>query len=184
LLTLIAARLRALHRREQAPADLPKEAASFDLPIALGILVGSGQMESELLGQYAVVGELALDGSTRPAKGALSMAMAAAEQDGLRGVMVPSDSAAVVEKVEAIPVGSLAQAIGFLTGQLEIEPVPSRLPSACWPTLGGAGNTANHRAALPVPGQVIGLSAGSMATRNCWDWRCKNLHLAKPSSSC
>jgi magnesium chelatase family protein len=113
-----------------APADLPKEAASFDLPIALGILVGSGQMESELLGQYAVVGELALDGTTRPAKGALSMAMAAAEQDGLRGVMVPSDSAAeaaVVEKVEAIPVASLAQAVGFLTGQLEIEPTPSRL---------------------------------------------------------
>jgi magnesium chelatase family protein len=113
-----------------APADLPKEAASFDLPIALGILVGSGQMESELLGKYAVVGELALDGSTRPAKGALSMAIAAAEQDGLRGVMVPSDSAAeaaVVEKVEAIPVASLAQAVGFLTGQLEIEPTPSRL---------------------------------------------------------
>ena len=113
-----------------APADLPKEAASFDLPIALGILVGSGQMESELLGQYAVVGELALDGNTRPAKGALSMAIAAAEQDGLRGVIVPSESAAeaaVVEKVEAIPVASLAQAVGFLTGQLEIEPTPSRL---------------------------------------------------------
>jgi magnesium chelatase family protein len=113
-----------------APADLPKEAASFDLPIALGILVGSGQMESELLGQYAVVGELALDGNTRPTKGALSMAIAAAEQDGLRGVIVPSESAAeaaVVEKIEAIPVASLAQAVGFLTGQLEIEPTPSRL---------------------------------------------------------
>jgi len=113
-----------------APADLPKEAASFDLPIALGILVGSGQIESELLGQYAVVGELALDGNTRPTKGALSMAIAAAEQDGLRGVIVPSESAAeaaVVEKIEAIPVASLAQAVGFLTGQLEIEPTPSRL---------------------------------------------------------
>src|SRR3972149_10981333 len=60
-----------------APADLPKEAASFDLPIALGILVGSGQMESEVLAQYAGVGELALDGNTRPTKGALSMALAA-----------------------------------------------------------------------------------------------------------
>ncbi|MGQ9576562.1 MAG: YifB family Mg chelatase-like AAA ATPase [Thermoguttaceae bacterium] len=113
-----------------APADLPKEAASFDLPIALGILVGSGQLQSELLGRYSVVGELALDGSTRPTKGALSMAMAAAEQEGLRGVLVPQESsaeAAVVAKTEVIPVASLSQAVGFLGGQLEIEPVPSRL---------------------------------------------------------
>ncbi|MCR4415415.1 MAG: YifB family Mg chelatase-like AAA ATPase [Thermoguttaceae bacterium] len=113
-----------------APADLPKEAASFDLAIALGILAGSGQFESELLSQYAVVGELALDGTTRPAKGALSMAMAAAEQDGLRGLLVPSDSAAeaaVVEGVETIAVASLAQAVGFLSGQLEIAPTPSRI---------------------------------------------------------
>lgn len=61
-----------------APAELPKQAASFDLPVALGILAASGQLESELLGQYAVVGELALDGSARPVKGALSMAMSAA----------------------------------------------------------------------------------------------------------
>ncbi len=113
-----------------APADLPKEAASFDLPIALGILAGSGQIASELLGQYAVVGELALDGSTRPAKGALSMALAAAQQEGLRGVIVPADSAseaAVVERVEVIAAASLSQAVGFLSGDVEIEPTPSRL---------------------------------------------------------
>ena len=62
-----------------APAELPKQAASFDLPITLGILAGSGQIRSRnCLEQYAVVGELALDGTTRPTKGALSMAMAAA----------------------------------------------------------------------------------------------------------
>jgi len=113
-----------------APAELPKQAASFDLPISLGILAGSGQLESELFDQYAVVGELALDGSTRPTKGALSMAMAAARQDGLRGMLVPTQSAAeaaVVEGIDVIPVASLAQAVGFLTGQIEIEPVPSRL---------------------------------------------------------
>jgi magnesium chelatase family protein len=113
-----------------APADLPKDAASFDLPIALGILVGSGQVASEKLDQYAVVGELALDGSTRPAKGALSMALAAAQQGGLRGLMVPSQSAAeaaVVERVEVVAVASLSQAVGFLSGELEIEPTPSRL---------------------------------------------------------
>ncbi len=113
-----------------APADLPKEAASVDLPIALGILVGSAQMEAGLLSQYAAVGELALDGATRPTKGALSMAMAAAKEEGLRGMLVPSDSAAeaaVVEGIEIIPISSLAQAVAFLTGQIEIDPCPSQL---------------------------------------------------------
>ena len=54
-----------------APADLPKDAASFDLPIALGTLIGSGQVASEKLAEYAIVGELALDGTTRPTKGRL-----------------------------------------------------------------------------------------------------------------
>ncbi len=109
---------------------MPKDAASFDLPIALGILLGSGQAASELLDRYAVVGELALDGTTRPAKGALSMAMATADQKGLRGVLVPAESAAeaaVVEGVEVIPIASLAQAVGFLTGEIPIEPTPSRI---------------------------------------------------------
>lgn len=113
-----------------APADLPKEAASFDLPIALGILAGSGQIAAERFETYAVVGELALDGATRPTKGALSMAIAAAEQEGLHGLLVPTASAAeaaVVEGIEIIPVASLAQAVGFLTGEIEIEPQPSRL---------------------------------------------------------
>ena len=112
-----------------APADLPKEAASFDLPIALGILAGSGQVTSDRLAQYAVVGELALDGSTRPTKGALSMAIAAAQQS-MRGLLVPLASAAeaaVVEKIEVIPVDSLAQAVGFLSGQIDIDPMPGRL---------------------------------------------------------
>ena len=65
-----------------APADQPKQAASFDLPIALGLLAASGQIAPDLLDQYAIVGELALDGTMRPVKGALSMAMAAkAESD-------------------------------------------------------------------------------------------------------
>lgn len=113
-----------------APADLPKDAGSFDLPIALGTLAGSGQLSSELFEQYAVVGELALEGATRAVKGALSMAIAAAKQRGLKGIVVPADSAAeaaVVEEVEAIPVASLAQAVGFFAGTLAIEPAPSRI---------------------------------------------------------
>lgn len=113
-----------------APADLPKQAASFDLPIALGILAGSGQVASDRFENYAVVGELALDGSTRPTKGALSMAIAAAQDESLKGLIVPAESAgeaAVVAGIEVIAVASLAQAVAFLTGQIEIEPTPPRL---------------------------------------------------------
>ncbi len=113
-----------------APAELPKQAASFDLPITLGILAASGQISADRFEQYAVVGELALDGTTRPARGALSMAMAAARQRGLRGLIVPTPSApeaAVVEEIDVFAVSSLAQAVAFLTGAIEIDPTPSRL---------------------------------------------------------
>jgi magnesium chelatase family protein len=113
-----------------APAELPKQEASFDLPIAVGILAGSGQVQLELLRQFAVVGELALDGSTRPIKGALSMAMTAAASGNVRGIIVPSanaSEAAVVEGIDVIPVDSLSQSIAFLGGALDIDPVPSRL---------------------------------------------------------
>ena len=113
-----------------APAELQKSAASFDLPISLGMLVGSGQLQSELLEQYAVVGELSLEGATRPVKGALSMAMATAKQKGLRGLILPAENAAeaaVVEQIEVIPVSSLTQAVGYLSGVIDIQPTPSRM---------------------------------------------------------
>ena len=112
-----------------APAELPKQAASFDLPISLGILIGSGQISSDKLNEYAVVGELALEGHTRPAKGVLSMAMAAAKQ-GLRGIVVPRENAteaAVVEEIEVIAVDSLTQAVAFFTDELTIDPTPSQM---------------------------------------------------------
>jgi magnesium chelatase family protein len=118
-----------------APAELPKQEASFDLPIGIGIFAGSGQLQSDLLDQYAVVGELALDGATRPIKGALSMAMAVAACQklrgiNLRGIILPSANAAeaaVVEGIDVIPVHSFAQTVAFLSGEIDIEPVPSRL---------------------------------------------------------
>jgi magnesium chelatase family protein len=112
-----------------APAELPKQAASFDLPISLGILAASGQFSSDLFSSYAVVGELSLEGHTRPVKGALSMAMATRDQ-GLKGLILPRENAgeaAVVSEIEVIPVDSLTQAVGFLNGAIEIEPYPSRL---------------------------------------------------------
>ena len=113
-----------------APAELPKQAASFDLPITLGILAGSGQIASDLFNRYAVVGELALDGMTRPTRGALSMAMTAVGEKGLKGLIVPTASAAeaaVVEEIEVIAVSSLAQAVAFFTGAIDIDPTPPRL---------------------------------------------------------
>ncbi len=112
-----------------APAELPKQAASFDLPIAMGLLAASGQVDSDLFDRYAVAGELALDGNTRPIRGALSMALSAAK-NGARGIVVPSTNAAeaaVVENIEVIAVDSLTQATAFFAGQLPLEPTPSRL---------------------------------------------------------
>jgi magnesium chelatase family protein len=113
-----------------APAELPKQAASFDLPISLGMLIGSSQVQSDRLNEYAVVGELSLEGHTRGVKGALSMAIAAAKQEGIRGLVVPTlngREAAVVEDIEVIPVANLCEAAAFMAGTLEIDPVPSRL---------------------------------------------------------
>ena len=113
-----------------APAELPKQAATFDLPITLGILAGSGQFSSDRFNDYAVVGELSLEGLTRPARGTLSMAITAARQKKLRGVVVPSASAteaAVVEDIEIIPVSTLIEAVQFFAGDLQIPRSPPRL---------------------------------------------------------
>jgi magnesium chelatase family protein len=110
-----------------APADLRKDHGGFDLPIALGLLVATGQLKAEQLRGWATVGELALDGSVRPVKGALSLAMAAAEA-GIARLVVPAANAreaAVVEKVAVHGVGSLAEAVGVLSGQLQRDPVQS-----------------------------------------------------------
>ena len=81
-----------------APADLPKSAGGFDLPIALGLLVATGQLLPEQLKDFATVGELALDGSIRPVKGALSMAMAAAQR-GLPKLLENTRWAPVAERI-------------------------------------------------------------------------------------
>ncbi|MBI1346718.1 YifB family Mg chelatase-like AAA ATPase [bacterium] len=107
-----------------SPADLPKDAASMDLAIAIGLLVASGQLESDKLARYAAAGELALDGTLRPAKGTLSMALAAKER-GQAGIVVPVSNAreaAVVDGVQVIPVASLTEAVGFYSGMLDIPP--------------------------------------------------------------
>jgi magnesium chelatase family protein len=112
-----------------APADLRKDAGAFDLPIALGLLVATGQLLPEQLRDFATVGELALDGSVRPVKGALSIAMAAAEK-GIPKLLVPAANAreaAVVEAVAVYGVSTLAEAVGILSGQLPAEPIAAHI---------------------------------------------------------
>ncbi len=107
-----------------APADLKKDAGGFDLPIALGLLLGSGQCDLDRRGNFAVVGELALTGQTRPIKGVLAMALAAAAE-GRDGLLVPAENAneaAVVDGLAVYPIGNLTEAVGFLSGQLDLEP--------------------------------------------------------------
>src|SRR4051812_24804870 len=107
-----------------APADLKKDAGGFDLSIALGLLLGSGQVAFDRPGSFAIVGELALTGETRPIKGVLAMALQAVAEnrDGLLVPAANGPEAAVVEGLNVYPIGSLAAAVGFLSGQLDIEP--------------------------------------------------------------
>ncbi len=106
-----------------APADIKKEGPAFDLPIALGILVGDDQLRSDSVEQYLMAGELALDGRVRAVKGVLSLALLARDR-GFRGLLVPrenAEEAAVVDSVEVYGIDSLAQAVSFLAGELPLE---------------------------------------------------------------
>jgi magnesium chelatase family protein len=107
-----------------APADIKKEGPSFDLPIAIGLLLADDQLRSTISDEYLIAGELALDGQIRPIKGALSLGLLGRE-NGFRGLLVPrenAEEAAVVDGVEVYAVDSLAQAVAFLSGQLPLEP--------------------------------------------------------------
>jgi len=106
-----------------APADVKKAGPAFDLPIALGMLAASGSLESDDMKRCLIVGELALDGRVRPVNGVLSMSMIAAAK-GFSSIIVPlenADEAAVVSNIEVYGVASLAQTVGFLTGQLPLQ---------------------------------------------------------------
>jgi len=112
-----------------APADVKKEGPAFDLPIALGVMVAGGLITSDRTDDYLVAGELALDGRVRPIKGALSMALLAVQR-GMRGIILPRENAsegAVVAEAEVIPVSNLTEAVGFLTGDLELDPTQIEL---------------------------------------------------------
>ena len=108
-----------------APADVRKEGSAYDLPIALCILSASNQMHSLDLDRYLIMGELALDGTLRPIKGALPIAIEARKHQ-FKGFILPKENAeeaAIVNNLDIIGVEKLDEAIGFLEGTLKIEPV-------------------------------------------------------------
>ncbi len=102
-----------------APADVRKEGAAFDLPIALGLLAASGGLVPQArLDALFVLGELSLDGSLRPVRGVLPTAVRA-RAEGKRGLVVPAENAAeaaVVEGLEVYPVATLRDAVDLLAG--------------------------------------------------------------------
>ena len=122
-----------------APADVRKEGAGFDLPIALGILSAAGQVEPGLLARLAVVGELALDGSTRSVSGVLPVAVAAV-REGLRGIVLPHGNAREAEGLGALrvlPVRNLRSAVRVLSGGPPDEAPDARGPARVAPAAGG-----------------------------------------------
>lgn len=109
-----------------APGDLRKEGPLYDLPIALGMLAATGRLRSQCLGDFIIAGELGLGGELRPVRGGVALALQARRQ-GKRGVILPrraAEEAALVEGVEVFPVDSLHAAVLFLSGALEVAPVP------------------------------------------------------------
>lgn len=107
-----------------APADIRKEGSSYDLPIAIAVLAASGQMNSENLEKYVLMGELSLDGSLQPVKGVLPIAVNA-RKEGFEGFILPRQNAreaAVVDKLKVFGAGTIGEVIAFLNDELKIEP--------------------------------------------------------------
>lgn len=106
-----------------APADIRKEGSAYDLPLAIGIIAADGQMSSEHLGEYVIMGELSLDGSLRPIKGALPMAIEARKRK-FKGLILPHDNAreaAIVNNLTVYGADNIQQVIDHLNGTKPIE---------------------------------------------------------------
>lgn len=107
-----------------APADIRKEGPAFDLPIALALLAAQGVLAQDKLGGLIISGELALDGSIRPLRGAIAIGLLAA-QDGFGRIIVPAENAAeaaVIGGVEVYSPRTLVEAVAFLQGRVVLKP--------------------------------------------------------------
>ncbi|MDF1673801.1 MAG: YifB family Mg chelatase-like AAA ATPase [Vicingaceae bacterium] len=108
-----------------APADIRKEGSAYDLTIATGILAASGQMNDEKVGDYLIMGELSLDGSLQPIKGALPIAIQA-RKDGFKGFILPKENAleaAIVSDIDVYGVENIKEVIDFFNGNESITKI-------------------------------------------------------------
>ena len=136
-----------------APADLPKEGGCFDLPIALGILAASGQLDGATLAQYEFAGELSLSGALRPVRGALALAWNAA--DSGRTLVLPRASAAEaarVEHVRLLAADDLLAVCAHLNGRGPLAPPAADVgaPAPDYPDLADVKGQAQARRALEI----------------------------------
>ena len=107
-----------------APANIRKEGSAYDLPMAIGILAAVGVVRPERLARYMLMGELSLDGSLQPIKGALPIAIKAREM-GFQGIIVPAQNAreaAVVNRLDVLGARSLAEVVDFFNEKRELQP--------------------------------------------------------------
>ena len=107
-----------------APADIRKEGSAYDLTIATGILAASGQINNESVGDYIIMGELSLDGSLQPIKGALPIAIQA-RKEGFKGFILPKQNAreaAIVNNLDVYGVESIKEVIDFFNNEKELQP--------------------------------------------------------------
>ena len=107
-----------------APADMRKEGSAYDLTLAIGILAASNQIKSEKVGDYLIMGELSLDGSLQPIKGALPIAIKAREE-GFKGFILPiqnAKEAAIVNDLKVFGVENITEVIHFFDEKMELEP--------------------------------------------------------------
>jgi magnesium chelatase family protein len=115
-----------------APADIRKEGAAFDLPLAIGILAAHEKIKQESVEKYLIMGELSLDGSLQPIKGVLSMALQA-QKEGFEGIILPllnAKEAGVVDGLDTYGVSNLREVVDFLNGKIQLEPVIVDIESA------------------------------------------------------
>ena len=101
-----------------APADIRKEGAAYDLPLAIGIMAAADDLNRELLNDYVIMGELSLDGTLQPVKGALSMAIRA-RNEGFKGIILPyqnAPEAAVIEGIEVYGARNIREVVDLLKG--------------------------------------------------------------------
>lgn len=108
-----------------APADIRKEGAAFDLPIAVGILAATGQILRDNFDDFVMIGELSLDGGVRAVPGVLPMAMQLQKTNGIKGIIVPKENAseaAMAEDLDVYPVSNLKEAVHFLEDTSTIKP--------------------------------------------------------------